>query len=58
MFGGKKNIVYRKKRKGKFFIGVQRYGKKVKEMLCVDIEIVDCVESFLCDLMLLDVECD
>lgn len=36
MTGKKKTTVYRKKRKGKPFKGVQRHAKKAKETLLVD----------------------
>lgn len=49
MPGGKKNTVYRKKRKGKPFTGAQRYGKKAKETPHVDTEIVDPAQSSSCD---------
>lgn len=58
MPGGKKNTVYRKKRKGKPFTGAQRYGKKAKETPRVDTEIADRAESSSCDLTPPDAECD
>lgn len=58
MPGGKKNTVYRKKRKGKPFTGAQRYGKKVKETPHVDTEIIDPAQSSSCDQTPPDGECN
>lgn len=58
MPGGKKNTVYRKKRKGKPFTGAQRYGKIAKETPHVDGEIGDPTQSSLCDQTPTDAECD
>ena len=49
MPGGKKNTVYRRKRKGKRFTGVQRYAKKAKKTPHADREVTNSASSSSCD---------
>ena len=49
MAGKKKNTVFRRKRKGKPFTGVQRHEKKGKQTPSVDSEIPDPTSSASCD---------
>ena len=49
MAGKKKKTVFRRKRKGKPFTGVQRYAKKAKQTPSVDSEIPDPTSSASCD---------
>lgn len=49
MAGKKKNTVFRRKRKGKLFTGVQRYAKKAQQTPSVDSEIPDPTSSASCD---------
>ena len=53
-----KNYVYRKKRKGRNFSGVQRYGKKAKITLQVDREVPDPASSLSSDHTSSDAESD
>ena len=54
--GGKKNTVYRRKRKGKRFNGVQRYAKKAKKTPHADREVMNSASSSSCDEALSDAE--
>ncbi|XP_058945069.2 uncharacterized protein [Pocillopora verrucosa] len=56
MPGGKKNTVYRRKRKGKPFTGVQRYARKAKKMPRADREVTNSASSSSCDEALSDAE--
>ena len=49
MAGTKKNTVFRRKRKGKPFTGVQRHAKKAKQTPSADSEIPDQTSSASCD---------
>ena len=44
---GKKNTVFRRKRKGKPFTGMQRHGKKAKQTSSIDSEIPDPTSAHL-----------
>ena len=57
MAGKKQNTVFRRKRKGKPFTGVQRHAKKAKQTPSVDSEIPDPTSSASCDQNGLTDEC-